>query len=112
MASSFVSVRSAVWAGFRSGGLASFAVRPSVRASSGWVAVLSFGSAAAAGRFAAAAARRAGVSVFVRRVGAFWSVSVPVSPVWLPCALFLGSVGGVRGVAASLRAFCALAGVR
>ncbi len=104
------SVASVVWAGFRSGGLVAWAVRPSARASSGWVCALSFGSVAAAGRAARRAAGRAGVSVAVRRSGALWSVSVPVAPVgWLSGALFFGGVGGVRGVAAALRSWSALA---
>ena len=106
-----VSVSSAVWSGFRSGGLSSFAVRPSGRSSSGVVAVLSFSSSAAAGRFAARAARRAGVSVAVRLVGGLWAVSVPVFCGRPPGGRWgVGCRGGVRRVAAALRLWAAFGG--
>jgi hypothetical protein len=112
MPAHLVSVSSAVWSGFRSGGLSSFAVRPSGRSSSGVVAVLSFSSPAAAGRFAARAARRAGVSVAVRLVGGLWAVSVPVSSGCSPAVRWGARCGGgVRRVAALLRLWAALAPV-
>jgi hypothetical protein len=113
-----VSVSSAVWSAFRSGGLVRWGVRPSVRSSSGAVAVLSFSSPAAAGRFAARAARRAGVSVAVRPAAGCWSVSVPVPlpsssfVVSFPAGLFAplsGGFAGVRGLALALRGFAVVA---
>ncbi|MBE9242849.1 hypothetical protein [Synechocystis salina] len=59
-------------------GCSGWLVRPSVRAQSGLVLVASFGSFAGAGRFARRWSGRLGRSVFVRRVGPGWSVSVPV----------------------------------
>lgn len=97
--------RSTAYLAFRSGGLSSFVVTGSSRSFSGWVLRASFASPAGAGRFAAAAARRAGVSVAVRSFGpGCFVVSVPVA---VPSrAPYVGrSVvwsGGVRGFAAAL----------
>ena len=77
------SPRSAVFAAFSCGGLVSVLLRPSRRSLSGAVVVAGFASAAGAFRFARRAARRAGVSVAVRRgpggAGGAWVVSCPVA---------------------------------
>lgn len=74
-------------------GLGVCAVRVSSRSFSGWVCVCSFGSEAAAVRFAAVAAGRffgSGSGCFVRRFGRRWRVSVPcLSPV-LVVSVWLG----------------------
>lgn len=58
-------------------GCSSVAFRLSARSVSGFVAVCSFSSFAAARAFAGRAARFVGLFCVVRRVGAVWSVSVP-----------------------------------
>lgn len=101
--SALSSARSLAWSGFRAGGLASVVVRPSSRAASGWVAVCSFRSPAAAASFARSWAARLGLAVAVRgRV----CVSVPVAP---PPSRFPGAgrpvvPAGVAGLARSLAA--------
>ena len=117
------SVSSAVWSGFRSGGLAGFAVRPSSHSSSGWVVAVFFSSPRAAGRFAARAARRAGVSVVVRSASfasgslVGWAVSVPVPAPAPVCVAFAPSgvgfpvAGGFRGVAGVSRLLVNWAGL-
>ena len=97
--------RSAAWLAFRSGGLSSFVVAVSPRSFSGFALRASFRSPAGAGRFAAAAARRAGVSVRVRSFGpGCVVVSVPVAvPSRAPyLSRTVSAAGGVRGFAAAL----------
>ncbi len=81
--------------------------------SSGRVATAWFSSSAVASAFAAAWARRLGHSVVVRRLSSGWPcapawvVSVPIAVWGLSSAhgqVLVAGGGGVRGVAASLRA--------
>jgi hypothetical protein len=107
------SFSSVVWSAFRAGGCGFVSWRVSSRALSGRVAVASFGEFRVASAFARSWAGQLGRSVAVRpgpviggRVRS-WRVSVPVLA-WagsFPAGqlLVLGG-GGLRGVAASLRA--------
>jgi hypothetical protein len=59
-------------------GCVGWSVRPSTRATSGFVLVAEFVCFSVASQFARRWAGRTGRSVFCRRVGAVWCVSVPV----------------------------------
>lgn len=106
------SFSSVAWSAFSAGGCQFISWRVSSRSSSGRVATAWFASPAVASAFAAAWARRLGRSVVVRLVSGppcrpAWVVSVPIS-VWAPSAhhgqLLVAGGGGVRGLAAALRA--------
>ncbi len=110
---SLPSFSSVVWSAFSTGGCQFVSWRVSSRAVSGRVATVWFASPIVAGTFATAWAGRLGRSVLVRRVapGApcrpAWVVSVPIA-LWSPSPhhgqVLVAGGGGVRGVAASLRA--------
>jgi hypothetical protein len=107
------SFSSVVWSALRAGGCGFVSWRVSLRAASGRVAVASFGDIAVASVFARSWSRLLGRSVFVRPgpvIGGSvrsWRVSVPIA-VWPSASagqlLVQGGGGGVRGVAAALRA--------
>lgn len=105
-ASSWVaaSVGSVAWSAVRAGGCVSLVWRPSLHSFSGAVAAVCFRRRSVAAAFAARWAARVGVFVAVRRVPGGWAASVPVA---LGCGgslVVAGPGGGVRGVAAGLRA--------
>ncbi len=106
------SFSSVVWSALRAGSCGFVSWRVSLHAASGRVAVASFAEHAVAAAFARSWAGQLGQSVAVRpgpviggRVRS-WRVSVPVA-VWPSASagqLLVRGGGGVRGVAASLRA--------
>jgi hypothetical protein len=78
-------VSASVWFGLAaSAGASSWSVRVSRQSVSGSVVVVSFGSRAAARRFAAAAAGVVGRFVVVRWSGFGWAASVPCAGVLVP----------------------------
>ena len=98
--------RSVSFSAFRSGSLASVALRPASWSPACLVGVFGFRSPACAGRFAARWAGRLGVAVGVRRSGSLWAVPVPVAGVPSGSRSGLWVSGGLRGL---LRALALLA---
>ena len=97
-------LRSVAFSAFRASGLSGLVWRPSTRSFSGSVLVCVFPSRVIAASFACRWASRLGRSVFVRKRGSFFGVSVPVAAV--PDSRFSGwVVGGLWGLLAVLAAF-------
>jgi hypothetical protein len=107
------SLRSLCFSAFRAGSLRALVLRPSSRSASGFVLACAFACPVRARRFAARWSARLGLSVSLRRVSGFWSVSVPVF--WPgrsrgPGCLVSGRrprfwvCGGLRGFLRGLRA--------
>jgi hypothetical protein len=107
------SFSSVVWSAFRAGSCSLVSWRVSLRSQSGRVATAYFASPAAAASFARSWASLLGRSVVVRRAALGW----PCRPAWVvsvPVLAWPGSqssgqvairgAGGMRGVAACLRA--------
>ena len=90
--------RSVAFSAFRSGSLASVALRPASWSPSVLVGVFGFRAPSSAGSFAARWAGRLGVSVRVRRSAGLWAVAVPVAGVPSGSRAGLWVRGGLRGL--------------